>query len=691
MFYQTQATTKIAKLTKRIRAVPGGTSASKTISILLYLIALSQSDKERKLTSVVSESVPHLKRGAIRDFKNILIDHKYWNDNRWNASDSIYTFETGSQIEFFSADQADKLRGGRRDRLFINEANNVTFDAFEQLEVRTRDFCIMDWNPSNEFWYYEEVKPKRTDVEEITLTYKDNEALDINTILSIEQRMNRKGWWTVYGLGQLGEVEGKIYKDWDIIDEVPHVARLERIGLDFGYSNDPTAIVAIYYYQGGYIFDELTFLKGLSNKQIADIILSTETNTMVVADSAEPKSIDEIKSYGVNIIGAEKGKDSVCNGIQLVQDQRCSITKRSINIIKEYRNYLWEVDRDGKVLNVPEHAFSHCFAPETLIHTTKGLKRIDELVGKEGFLYTKDGLIKRFYDVKPTRKNADIVSIEFDDGNTLSVTPDHLLLTPSGIWKEAGLFCSQDMIQSVIYGKTKKHYGKFFSSRLRSIQRKFVFPLSWSKVLQRICEWKEIFSTPLCLGTRGRGNSSELSYSPQGRQPYQQQYQQLRVQTQDRAFKSAYDSSEERNSKEVDRKNKTSCKQMARVRRGDKVSLVAWEEKLGRKKTIYKRMFSLPYEIRNSYQSLKRQILSSELQNESETKKIKRITRGRRAITYNLEVEDTHCLLANGVIAHNSMDALRYGMSNIIKQPKFEMPKQSAPALPYYGDTDLNF
>lgn len=358
MFQETTATKKIVSLNKRIRAVCGGTSASKTISILLYLIALAQSDKEPTLTSVVAESIPHLKRGAIRDFKNILQSHRYWKENNWNATDSIYTFETGSKIEFFSSDNGDKLRGARRDRLFINEANNNTLDAFNQLEVRTKEFCFLDWNPTNEFWFYTDVLGKRDDVEFITLTYKDNEALDQQIVEAIEKRKGNKNWWQVYGLGKLGEVEGKIFKDWAIIDEISHEARLERYGLDFGYSNDPTAIVAIYKYNGGFIFDEITFQKGLSNKQIADI-LNNQPKALVIADSAEPKSIDELKMYGVNVLPSLKGQGSVNKGIQYVQDQRCSITKRSINIIKEYRNYLWQTDKDGRMLNVTESGFDH--------------------------------------------------------------------------------------------------------------------------------------------------------------------------------------------------------------------------------------------------------------------------------------------------------------------------------------------
>lgn len=364
---------------KKIHIVQGGTSASKTISILMLLIAKAQSDVDRKtlqtfptLTSVVSESVPHLKRGAIRDFKKIMQEQGYWKEVFWNSTDSIYTFETKSQIEFFSSDNGDKLRGSRRDRLFINEANNVSFDAFEQLEVRTKELVFLDYNPTNEFWAKTEIMdvdpltglPKRSDWDFIILTYKDNEALDQSIVDSIEQRRNRKGWFQVYGLGQLGEVEGKIYKDWAILEEneIPHEARLERFAIDFGYSNDPTAIIAVYYYNGGYIVDELAFQKELSNKMIADIILNqTNVPVLTIADSAEPKSIAEIASYGVTILPCEKGADSVRNGITVVQNERISMTRRSVHIIKEYRNYLWRTDKEGKFLNppVPEGGYDH--------------------------------------------------------------------------------------------------------------------------------------------------------------------------------------------------------------------------------------------------------------------------------------------------------------------------------------------
>lgn len=348
-YVQTTTLKKIARLSKKIRVIQGGTSASKTISILQLLIAMAQSDKTPTLTSIVSESLPHLKKGAIRDFKNILKEHGYWDENRWHDSDKVYTFETGSQIEFFGAEQSQKLRGGRRDRGFMNECNTLSMEAFDEFEVRTKEFVYLDFNPTNEFWFFTEIKGMRNDVDYIIVNYLDNEACPPEIVKSIEQRKNRTGWYKVYGLGELGEIEGRIYKGWNEIDEIPNEARLERYGLDFGYHPDPCAIVAVYYYNGGYILDEVAYQLEMSNREIANT-LKNLNRALVVADSAEPKSIAEIKAYGINIVPTVKGADSIRHGIKAVQDQRISVTKRSVNLLKEYRNYLWLVDKDGRIV-----------------------------------------------------------------------------------------------------------------------------------------------------------------------------------------------------------------------------------------------------------------------------------------------------------------------------------------------------
>lgn len=349
MYSETTAVKKVASLTKRIRAIQGGTSASKTISILLYLIAYAQTDTTPTLTSVVAESFPHLRRGAMRDFVLIMQQHSYYKDAQWDQTNSVYTFETGSKIEFFSVDQPQKVRGARRDRLFLNECNNIEFAAFEELEIRTKEFIFIDWNPTNEFWFYTEVQPKRDDVDWIILTYKDNEACPPEIVKSIEARRNRPSWFRVYGEGLLGEVEGRIYTGWEVIDAIPHEAQLERYGLDFGYHPDPAAIVAIYRYNGGLIFDEVLYQLEMSNRELA-AVLKNAPKALTIADSAEPKSIDELRMYGVLVSPAVKGPDSKRSGIKILQDQKISVTRRSANLLKEYRNYLWDTDKDGHIL-----------------------------------------------------------------------------------------------------------------------------------------------------------------------------------------------------------------------------------------------------------------------------------------------------------------------------------------------------
>lgn len=373
MFQETTATRKINSLRKRIRVVAGGTSASKTISILIWLIAYAQTYKG-ELISVVSESFPHLKRGAMRDFLNIMQTHNYFKDSLWNKSDYTYTFETGSKIEFFSADQPSKVRGPRRDILFLNEANNIPYETFTQLEVRTKKIIWIDFNPVSEFWVYTDVMPTM-EHDFLTLTYKDNEALDYRIVQSIESRKGHKNWWRVYGEGQLGEVEGKIYIGWNPIDGVPEEARLKRKGLDFGYSNDPTALVDVYVWNNAFIWDELLYRKGMSNKDIASAIKQGE-EALVIADSAEPKSIDEIASYGVSILPSQKGQGSVLQGIQYLQDQTIYVTKRSLNIWKEYRNYLWLTDKEGKILNKPQDYMDHTLSAGR--YAMESLKPVDD-------------------------------------------------------------------------------------------------------------------------------------------------------------------------------------------------------------------------------------------------------------------------------------------------------------------------
>ena len=399
-FLETTARKKVFALRKKIRAVSGGTSASKTISILQWCIDYCQNKKHaNELISIVSQSFPHLALGAIRDFQAIMKDRGYWKDSLWHDTAHTYTFETGAKIEFFSSD-AEKAHGPRRDVLFLNEAQNIAFNEADQLIVRTRKIVWMDWNPTNEFYFYTDYLGKRDDIDFITLTYKDNEALDEEQVKEIESRKDRKGWWTVYGLGQLGEVEGIIYKGWQQIKEIPFGARLERYGIDFGYSNDPTVIVACYYFNGGYILDEIAFQKGLSNKQIADILLNQPLKALVIADSAEPKSIDEIRAYGVNIQPAVKGKDSVRQGIQAIQELQISVTERSVNVWKASKNYMWATDKNGAFLspNEPDHLWS-----DAMDAARYGLTSVVPMIQRREFVQNMPRLHRTVERVNPAR------------------------------------------------------------------------------------------------------------------------------------------------------------------------------------------------------------------------------------------------------------------------------------------------
>lgn len=283
-------------------------------------------------------------------------------DGNYNRTLLTYTFSNGAYIEFFSADQEDKVRGPRRNILYINECNNVNFDTYHQLAIRTSHEIWLDFNPSNEFWAYTELKDD-DDVEWLTLTYKDNEALPESIVKEIEKAKEKaktskywENWWNVYGLGKLGSLEGVIFNNYSIIDNLPTEAKKVGSGLDFGYTNDPTALIDVYECNGKRILDEVCYQTQMLNGDIAKLCTK---GVIVYADSAEPKSIEEIKRSGVLIKGVTKGADSIAFGIQIMQQQEYLITSRSTNVIKEFRQYCWDVDKQGKKMNKPIDKFNH--------------------------------------------------------------------------------------------------------------------------------------------------------------------------------------------------------------------------------------------------------------------------------------------------------------------------------------------
>ena len=355
MFKKTTAIRKILNLKKRVKIIQGGTSAGKTFGIIPVLIDKAARHEGLEI-SIVAETIPHLRRGALKDFLKIMKWTGRFFEDRFNKSLLRYEFANGSVIEFFSADDSSKLRGARRDILYINECNNVTFDSYNELAIRTRKEVYLDFNPANEFWVHTELK-NEPDSDFLILTYKDNEALDKSIIDQIEKNKEKAqtstywaNWWKVYGEGQLGMLEGVVFSNWKQIDTIPKEAKLLGIGLDFGYTNDPTAIIEIYNYNGQRIVNELAYQTGLLNSDIAKLL---PKNVVVYADSSEPKSIDEIKRFGITIKGVTKGKDSINYGIDVIQRNEYLVTSNSQNLIKELRSYVWDTDKQGKRLNKP--------------------------------------------------------------------------------------------------------------------------------------------------------------------------------------------------------------------------------------------------------------------------------------------------------------------------------------------------
>lgn len=351
----------------------GGTRSGKTYSALQLLFVQCLGEEKRKtaptITSIVSESMPHLKRGAIRDFKTILTDEGAWMESRWNETDKTYSFANGSLIEFFSVDNAGKVYGSARDRLFVNEAQHIGLEIFRQLAVRTRERIVIDYNPTHEFWAITDIA-RRPGCVSIHSTYKDNQFLTPEQVAEIESNRDDRNWWRVFGEGKVGTLDGLIY-DIEIIPALPSGPEasglVEVQGMDFGFTNDPTARVRCLVDTRRKIIyaDERCYATRMQNRHIIDDLRADGVGRSVpiYADCAEPKSIADIADAGFNVIPCSKdapvSSDKLRFQIQWMQGWRLLVTAESLNVIREARNYTWAKDRDGKPLNQPIDKFNH--------------------------------------------------------------------------------------------------------------------------------------------------------------------------------------------------------------------------------------------------------------------------------------------------------------------------------------------
>ena len=343
------------------KVIQGGMSSSKTFSIMILLISYAES-YPNSLITVAGMSYNHLATGAMRDFKKIMQGTNRWDDASFNKSAKIYTFLNGSQIEFLSCDNMTS-RGPRRDVLFVNEANGLNYETFDQLAGRTRDFVIIDYNPSAKFWAHEELVEKQKDrTSFIILTYLDNEALGKQERENIESRKPKEGeepsnWWVVYGLGQIGVLEGNIYSSWveTSEDDIKNKGKLVRYGLDFGFGH-PTGMTAIYENEDGSLgIVEKIYERGILSSQYVDLLKrhNIDPNVLIVADSARPEIISDIKQAGYRIVPANKDAGSVMRGISRVQERQIYFYGK--NLKREYLSYAWRKKRStGETIFEPE-------------------------------------------------------------------------------------------------------------------------------------------------------------------------------------------------------------------------------------------------------------------------------------------------------------------------------------------------
>ena len=348
--------------TKRFVVNQGATRSSKTYSILQVLIVKALSSETPLTISIVRKTLPALKKSVLRDFIHILETMDLYDEMAHNKTDNVYELN-GSTFEFFSIDNAVKYRGSKRDILFINEANELIFEDIFQLQVRTTMQVFIDYNPSdNQSWIYDMIDNRASEVDFIKSTYKDNTFLEESIIQEIEKlQFTDPDYWRIYGLGERGTSKDVIYQYHEIDDIPVETAKLIGIGLDFGYSQDPTAVIEVWKQDNNLYLNEMMYQKGLTNDEIAKMLLEVGVTRYmdIVADSAEPKSIEEIRRFGLRIQPAAKGPDSIANGIDILKRHRIHVTKQSTNLITELQRYKWAKDTNGNFLNRPVDIWNH--------------------------------------------------------------------------------------------------------------------------------------------------------------------------------------------------------------------------------------------------------------------------------------------------------------------------------------------
>ena len=353
----------LVKSDKKIIVEQGGTRSGKTYNILLWIIFEYCTKYKKKVITICRKSFPSLRATVLRDFFDILKEQNTYSELFHNKSNSEYNLY-GNLVEFISLDQPQKIRGRKRDLLFVNEANELYFEDWQQLVFRTQEKIIIDFNPSDEYhWIYDKVIPRK-DCDFFKTTYLDNPFIEDVIKEEIERlKKTDEQYWQIYGLGERAASKSTIF-NYVEINKIPEEAKLLAYGMDFGYTNDPSTLVSIYTQDHNLYIKEHLYKTQMTTLDIHKFLLAENLEkNPIYADSAEPRLITELRTMGHNIFPSMKGKDSVNAGIDLLKRYKIYILSTSNNAIQEFRNYKWTEDKSGRLTNIPIDRDNHIIDP----------------------------------------------------------------------------------------------------------------------------------------------------------------------------------------------------------------------------------------------------------------------------------------------------------------------------------------
>ena len=570
--------------------------------------------------------------------------------------------------------------GPARDLLFVNEANDMDFQTFQNLAFRTTGKVIIDYNPTHEFWAHQLIKDEKDNADFIILTYKDNEALAPSIRDAIESRRPKQGekpsnWWTVYGLGQIGSLEGNIYSGWRKATEDDYKnAKLIRYGLDFGFSNDETGMVAIWQTdKDEIIIEQKIYQTGLLGSQYGDKLRATgiDPSVLIVADSARPEIIAEIKAQGFRIVGADKNAGSVLRGIDRVKQKQVAYDGKDLE--REYLSYAWRTKRTGEVLDEPQDGNDHCLAYGTKVQTIWGEREIGSLVGKSGWLYSENGKIRRFRNVRQTGIE-ETYRIKFANGAEIQCSAEHPFYTLNRGIVPASLLNEHDVIQCVMYGSQNHQRNK------AGVQRKELLERQERAILSQRSDETSCL-TQSGMGIPQRHDSGRNGHRPYRQEPRQQSNRESEARHGIREQQECFSG----NDAQTARANGQSIgkgERMAQVRGRESRSLRDWQEIVAKERAARKNMRPLWERLLYTRCWDKISVLLWKLQNARKasqadgasreyTKMLKK-ERAGKAPVYCLDVYDTsNFAVDGGIIVSNCMDALRYAIDDL-QRPRFD-------------------